>query len=58
MTTCTAEEAVEEVALEAGGLGRTRTLGRLVKEDIVERKYVHILQVFFVRLTCSPPYCI
>ena len=43
MTTCTAEEAVEEVALEAGGLGRTRTLGRLVKEDIVERKYVHIL---------------
>ena len=38
MKTCTEEEAVEELALEAGGLGRTRILGRLVKEDIVECK--------------------
>ena len=39
-----AEEAVVELGLEAGDLGRTRTLGRLVREG--NHNILHIFLIF------------
>ena len=48
VTRCMAEEAVVELGLEAGDLGRTRTLGRLVREG--NHNILHIFLIFLKRI--------